>query len=403
MRVVIIGAGQAAAQTIQSLRQGGFDGSISLIGAELAPPYQRPPLSKAFLKGEMAEDRLYLRPLSWYADQKIDVNLGVRAVAVDRAARRVALSDGGRAEYDRLVFATGARPRRLDVPGAELPGIFDLRTIADVEHIRPRLIEGRCVVIIGAGYIGLEAAAVARQMDLDVAVVEMADRVLARVTGPFMSDYYRTIHEKAGVRIMLNARLTAFEQGERTGLRAVLAGGETIEADTVLVGIGILPDTDMAAAAGLEHQDGVVVDEDARTSDPDIFAVGDCTRRPLFPYGRAGRLESVHNAIEQGKQAAAAILGRPRPRPETPWFWSDQYDLKLQIAGLSAGYDDYVVRGDPATGAFAVFYLRDGVLVAVDAVNSPKEFLGSKRLIAEQARPDRARLADVSVDMRDFA
>ncbi len=401
--IVIIGAGQAAAQAIASLRQGGFDGAITLIGDEAALPYQRPPLSKAYMKGEFEESRLYFRPAAWYEDQNIKLTLGQRATAIDRDAGRVRLEDGGGADYDKLIIATGARPRRCPVDGADLKGVHDLRTLADVERIRPQMIKGRKIVIVGAGYIGLEAAAVARQMGLDVTVLEMADRVLARVTSPVISEFYETVHKAEGVDIRTGARLASFKGDNGALAAAVLENGEEIAADLALIGIGILPNAELAEEAGVECRDGIVVDEDARTSDPDIFAAGDCARRPLVHYGRDGRLESVHNAIEQGKLAAAAILGQPRPKEDCPWFWSDQYDLKLQIAGLSAGYDDIVLRGDPASRKFAAFYLKDGVLIAADAVSAAPEFMMAKKMIMAKARPDAAQLADPSVSMKEIA
>lgn len=401
--IVIIGAGQAAAQAITSLRQGGYAGALTLIGDEPALPYQRPPLSKAYMKGEFEESRLYFRPAAWYEDQNVNLVIGQRATAIDRAARRVSLEDGGSAVYDKLIIATGARARKCPVPGAELDSIHDLRTLADVERIRPQMVRERRIVIVGAGYIGLEAAAVARQMGLDVTVLEMAERVLARVTSPVISAFYETVHAGEGVAIRTGARLASLK-GEGGGVAAaVLDDGTEIAADLALIGIGILPNVELAEEAGVECSDGIVVDEDARTSDPDIFAAGDCARRPLVHYGRAGRLESVHNAIEQGKLAAAAILGKARLKEDCPWFWSDQYDLKLQIAGLSQGYDDIVLRGDRAMRKFAAFYLKEGVLIGVDAVNAPPEFMMAKRMIVAKARPDPAQLADQDVSMKEIA
>lgn len=400
--IVIIGAGQAAAQAIASLRQGGYDGAVTLIGDEPALPYQRPPLSKAYMKGEFEESRLYFRPASWYEDQNINLVLGQRVTAIDRAARCVRFEEGGSAAYDKLIIATGARARQCPVAGADLDGIHDLRTLADVGRIRPQMVEGRRIVIVGAGYIGLEAAAVARQMGLDVTVLEMADRVLARVTSPVISEFYETVHTDEGVTIRTGARLASFK-GDSAVAAAMLDDGSEIEADLALIGIGILPNAELAEEAGIECNDGIVVDEDARTSDPDVFAAGDCARRPLVHYGRDGRLESVHNAIEQGKLAAAAILGKPRPKEDCPWFWSDQYDLKLQIAGLSQGHDDIILRGDPASRKFAAFYLKGGVLIAVDAVNAPPEFMMAKRMIVARSMPDPAQLADQTISMKDIA
>ncbi|MEZ5946225.1 MAG: FAD-dependent oxidoreductase [Hyphomonas sp.] len=402
-QIVLIGGGQAAAQAVQSLRSGGYEGGLTLVGDEPALPYQRPPLSKAYMKGEFAEERLYFKPAAWYEDNKVELILSTRVEQIDRTAQCVHLEHGGTLNYDALILCTGSRPRALPARGADLGGIHDLRTLADVERIRPSMVAGRRMVIIGAGYIGLEAAAVARQMGLDVTVLEMADRVLARVTSPIMSAFYENEHRAQGVTILTGARFDHFTGKDGHVTAAMLADGTELPADLVLVGIGILPNVELAKDAGLTIDNGIATDRDARTSDPRIFAAGDCASRPLVHYGRAGRLESVHNAIEQGKLAAAAILGAPRPAEDCPWFWSDQYDLKLQIAGLNQGYDEAVVRGDPETRKFAVFYLRNGTLIAVDAVNSPPEFLASKKLIMSGAKLASGVLADTSTSMKDIA
>lgn len=402
-RIVIAGAGQAAAQAAQSLRAGGYDGVLTLVGDETALPYQRPPLSKAYMKGEFDEERLYFRPAAWYEDNSVDVILGTRATAIDRARQILMLEHGGELGYDALILATGSRPRPLPVPGAELAGVHDLRTLADVERMRSTMLAGRRLLIIGAGYIGLEAAAVARQMGLEVTVLEMAPRVLARVTSPIISAFFAAEHRAQGVTILTEARLAALEgkDGHVTGAR--LGDGTVLPADLVLSGIGILPNDDLAREAGLACTNGILTDRDTRTNDPRIFAAGDCASRPLVHYGRRGRLESVHNAIEQGKLAAAAILGLPRPAEDCPWFWSDQYDLKLQIAGLSQDHDAAILRGDPASRKFAVFYQRNGVVIAADAINSPPEFLTAKKLIMAGAQVAPERLADTSISMKEIA
>lgn len=402
-RVVIIGGGQAAAQACASLRLFGFQGTITLIGEEAALPYQRPPLSKAYMKGELAEERLYFKPAAWYEDQNIETILSMRAIKIDRSAQTVELDHGAIIPYDALIMATGSRPRALPVEGSDLDGVFDLRDLADVERIRPRMIAGRKMVIVGAGYIGLEASAVARQMGLNVTVLEMEERVLARVTSPIMSTFFTEEHTRQGADIRTGARLSSLRGTDGKVTTAILADGTELDADIVLVGIGILPNTELAEAAGIACSNGILTDRDARTNDPRVFAAGDCAARPLVHYGRKGRLESVHNAIEQGKLAAAAIMGRPRPAEDCPWFWSDQYDLKLQIAGLSQGYDETVVRGDPADRKFAVFYLQNGKLIAVDAINSPPEFLASKKLIMTGARLAPETLSDTSQSMKDIA
>lgn len=400
---MVIGGGQAGAQALQSLRQGGYTGALTMIGDEPALPYQRPPLSKAYMKGEMTEERLYFRPAPWYQDQNIEVILSTRATGIDRTNRKVELAHGGHVDYDALIIATGSRPRPLPLKGATLQGVHDLRDLSDVERIRPNMIAGRKMVIIGAGYIGLEAAAVARQMGLEVTVLEMAPRVLARVTSPVMSAFFETEHRAQGVTILTDARLDHLDGTDGKVSAAILADGTRLDADIVLVGIGILPNEELARDAGIACNNGILVDRDARTSDPRVFAAGDCASRPLVHYGRSGRLESVHNAIEQGKLAAAAILGKPRPAEDCPWFWSDQYDLKLQIAGLSQDYDEIVVRGDPKDRKFAAFYLRNGTLIAVDAVNSAPEFLASKKLIMTGAKLAPATLGDTSISMKDIA
>jgi len=397
-RIVIVGAGQAGAQVAFSLRQWGCDGSITIVGDEAFPPYERPPLSKEFLKGELDEERLFFRTAGWYADHSIDLRIGTEAVRIDRE-RGVVVLDGGELAFDALVLATGSRPRPFAVAGANLAGIHEVRTIADTNRLRIAMQPGARMLVVGAGYIGLEVAAVARMLGLEVTVLEAMDRVLARVTGKVMSDFFENEHRSHGVDLRCGARLDAFE-GDSSLTAVRLADGTRLAADVAVVGVGIAPRQQLAETCGIACDDGIVVDRDARTSDPRVFAVGDCARRPLVHYGRNGRLESVHNAIEQGKIAASAILGRPRPAEDVPWFWSNQYDLKLQIAGLGQGHDSIVVRGDPADRKFAAFSLRDGVLLAVDAVNSPMEFMASKVLIAAAARPDPAALRDTGVPMK---
>lgn len=401
-RVVVLGAGQAGAQAIQSLRLLGYEGHITLVGDEAALPYQRPPLSKAYMKGEIGEERLYIKPATWYEDNKVEMLLSQRVEEIDRSAREVRIEHGGHLSYDALIIATGSRPRALTVQGVGLKNVFDLRGLTDVEQIQPKMVPGQKLVIIGAGYIGLEAAAVARQLSLDVTVLELADRVLARVTSPIISEFYQGLHREHGVDIRLGARLQKLKGARGSVTHAVLVGGEEIEADMVLSGIGIVPNVELASGAGLAVKDGIIVDQDARTTDPRIFAAGDCTVRPLAHFERAGRLESVHNAIEQAKLAAAAILSKPRPNIDCPWFWSDQYDIKLQIAGLSQGHDEVVVRGDPSAKKFAAFYLKNGKLIAVDAVNSPPEFLASKKLVMAGAKLAPDTLKNTSINMKDI-
>ncbi|MEO1028311.1 MAG: FAD-dependent oxidoreductase [Pseudomonadota bacterium] len=402
-QIVIIGGGQAGAQAAISLRSGGYGGSITLVGDEPAAPYQRPPLSKAYLKGELEEERLYFRTKDWYAEEHIALELEVSATAIDRSARTVTLSDGRSLPYDALIIATGSRPRPLPLDGADLSGVFELRSLSDVDRLAADMAPGKTITIVGAGYIGLEAAAVARQMGLNVIVLEMADRVLARVTSPIISRFYSDVHSSQGVDIRTGARLMKLVGSDGTVTAAELEDGSRIDTDLVLVGIGILPNQELVANAGIACENGILVDRDARTSDPRVFAAGDCTARPLVHYGRRGRLESVHNAIEQGKLAAAAILGQARPNEDVPWFWSDQYNLKLQIAGLSTNYDEAVLRGDPDSHRFSVFYLKDGTVIAVDAVNSPPDYMVGKKLIAAAAKLAPATLRDTSVSMKEIA
>lgn len=403
-RIVIVGAGQAAAQAAQSLRQGGHNGPITMLGDETAPPYQRPPLSKAYLSGAMGLERVILKPRATWEEERVELVTGVTVTAIDRANRTVTTNEGEAHGWDTLILATGSRVRRIACPGAELDSIHYLRTVADVDGLRASLTPGRNLVVVGGGYIGLEVAAVARKAGLDVTVVEAAERVLARVTTPEVSAFYEDLHRAAGVTMMTGAALSAFEGHDGAVTAVLLSDGTVLPADLVLVGIGIVPNSELAGAAGLAAGNGIETDRDARTSDPAIFAVGDCASRPLVHYGdRRGRLESVHNALEQAKLAAAAILGLPRPVEETPWFWSDQYDVKLQIAGLSAGAANTVLRGDPAARRFAAFHLdANDRLLAVDAINSPPEFVVGKQIIARHGRVAPARLADMSVSMKEI-
>jgi 3-phenylpropionate/trans-cinnamate dioxygenase ferredoxin reductase subunit len=395
---VIVGASHASVQAIDTLRREGHTGPIVLVGDEPYLPYNRPPLSKKFLSGEMERERLLLRSPEYYEQHQVDTRLGVRVTAIDRADQRLRLSDGGELRYDQLLLCIGSRPRLLEAPGYDLPGIHSLRTIADVEAIRADLAGAKQMVVVGAGYIGLEAAASARHLGLDVTVLEMADRPLNRVVAPEMSTFYTRRHEHEGVRILCNTSVTAFEGEGR--VQAVRCGERDIPADIVIVGVGIVPEVALAAAAGIRCENGIVVDEQCRTSDPNIYAAGDCTFHPSVRYGRRVRLESVDNAVEQARVSAATLCGKPARHEHVPWFWSDQFDVKLQIAGLSQGYDQTVVRGDPDSGKFALYYLASGELLAVDAVNSPKDFMTGKKWIAERKRPDPARLADPATDLK---
>lgn len=401
--VVIVGAGHAGGNAAALLRQYGFEGRVVLVGDEPVPPYHRPPLSKAYLKGEADLERLWLKPRQFYDDQRIELKLGASAQALDCASHTLALSNGTTLHYSKLILATGSTPRALTLPGHDLAGIVALRSLADADVLRERVKPGERLVVIGAGYIGLEAAAAARQLGHEVTVLEAAPRVLGRVTGETVSTFYENLHRAQGVDLRLNAKIEAFvgEHGKLTGVQ--LAGGEIVPATLALVGIGITPNVALAQEAGIACVNGIQVDEDARTSDPDVFAIGDCASRPLAHYSRTERLESVHNAVEQAKLAASAIVGKPRPACDAPWFWSDQYDLKLQTVGLHEGYDETVVRGDPAARRFAVYYLKNGALLAVDAVSSMPDFLCGKKLVGSGKPLDVAALRDPGTDLGKFA
>ncbi len=401
-RLIIVGAGQAAAQAVQTLSQNDYRGTITVIGDEPHLPYQRPPLSKKYLAGELARERLAIRPATFYEQRGVDLQLGRHVEQVDLDDRRVLLSGGESLHYDRLLLATGSRVRTLALPGATLDGIYTLRRIDDADRIGAALEPGRRLVVIGAGYIGLEVAAVARTRGLHVTVLEAADRVMSRVVSPDVSAFYESLHSAAGVEFHLGCAIEAFA-GQQRVAGVVTAGGAVHACDCVVVGIGIEPVTELAARAGLACNDGIIVDAQARTSDPQVFAAGDCTRHPNEIYARDVRLESVHNAIEQGKTAALSALGRPHDYVQVPWFWSDQYDVKLQIAGLSQGYDAVALRGDPSTRSFAACYLRAGRLIAVDAVNRPKDFVAGKRLIADGGELDVERIADISIELEQLA
>jgi 3-phenylpropionate/trans-cinnamate dioxygenase ferredoxin reductase component len=380
--IVIVGAGQAAAQLIQSLRQGGCKDPIRLIGDEPYAPYQRPPLSKKFLTERPPAETLYFRPESFWATQGVTTDFGVPVHAIDRANKRVALREG-EAAYDTLFLSTGTRARDLPLPGANLDGVFSLRRIDDVRRLRGPLDAAKRVVIVGGGYIGLEVAAVARGEGRDVTVLEAEERVMKRVTSPVISSFMQDFHRGRGVDIRLGARLAAIEGGA-TVAQVKLADGQMLPADLVLLAVGAKPNDDLAAEAGLACQDGIVVDEQGRTSDGAIHAAGDCTRFPSRRYGRNLRLECVQNAIDQAKAVAADILGKPQPYDPVPWFWSDQYELKLQMAGLSEGYDDARTVGDVSAARFSVEYRRNGRLIAVDAVNDGRAYMSGRKRIAEE-------------------
>jgi 3-phenylpropionate/trans-cinnamate dioxygenase ferredoxin reductase subunit len=385
--IVIVGAGQAAAQLCLSLRAGAFAGRIVMIGAERFAPYQRPPLSKKFLTERRAPDTLLLRPQALWRDQGVELVLGETVSALDIGAKTLSVLDAEQRSraiaYGTLVLATGTRARHLPVPGVNLAGVFSLRAIDDVARLRPALDAARRVIIVGGGYIGLEVAAVMRAEGRDVILLEAEDRLLKRVTGLSISAFFETLHRERGVDIRLKARLAeVIGEGSVSGVR--LADGTVVPADVVLLAVGAQANDDLARGAGIACQDGVLVDVLARTSVPDVYAIGDCTRFPSGRFGRHIRLESVQNAIDQAKAAAGAILGAPQPYDPVPWFWSDQYEIKLQMAGLSDGHDAADLVGDRAAPRFSVEYRRDGKLIAVDAVNDARAHMMSRRRIAEE-------------------
>jgi 3-phenylpropionate/trans-cinnamate dioxygenase ferredoxin reductase subunit len=402
--VVIVGAGHAGGTAAALLRQYGHAGPITLVGDEPIAPYQRPPLSKAWLKGEADADSLALKPTEFYPENNIDFRPSVTAYKLDRGAKTVALSDGTTVGYDVLILATGARAIALPIEGADLKSILFLRTAAHAEALKAQVGPGKKLAVVGGGYIGLEVAASGRALGADVVVLEREPRILARVACGTLSDFFQGYHEKHGVRFELGATAAAFvgKDGHVSGVK--LADGRVIDCDAVVVGVGAHPNDELAKDAGLDCARGVVVDLDARSvTDPAVFAIGDVAHRPMPIYDRMFRMESVPNALEQAKQVASAITGRPRPTGECPWQWSDQFDLKLQIAGYAFDVDEILVRGDPATAKFAVFHLKGDQVQSVEAINSPPEFMMGKQLILSRKPVNKAKLADPSVSMKEVA
>jgi 3-phenylpropionate/trans-cinnamate dioxygenase ferredoxin reductase component len=402
-QIVIVGAGQAAVQAVDTLRRRGFTGKLTLIGEEAWLPYQRPPLSKKFLSGALERERLLIRSAPYFAEHSVTTHLGRRVTDIAPRARHVRLDDGVVVPYDALLLATGSRPRRLAIPGGDLEGVHYLRTIADAERIRASSASGGRLVIVGGGYIGLEVAATARELGMEVTVLEMTGRLMSRVTCPEVSAFYAAEHGRHGVAIRCNETLRALHGDARSGrVRAVLTEqGNEYPADMVIVGVGVVPADELAKAAGLECENGIVTEAHCRTSDEAIYAAGDCASHLNRQFGRHLRLESVDNAFEQGTTAALNLIGNETLHDKLPWFWSDQFDLKLIIVGISHGYDTVVMRGSPATRSFCACYLRDGELIAIDSVNSPKDQMAARKLIAAHARPHPDKLADPGVALKD--
>jgi 3-phenylpropionate/trans-cinnamate dioxygenase ferredoxin reductase subunit len=396
--IVIIGAGHAAGQAAASLRQAKFEGSITIIGDEAHVPYQRPPLSKQYLAGTQVADKVYLRAEKFYVDKDIQLMLDTRATQIDPGTKTINLDNGETIAYEKLLISTGSRPRKLSTEGSDLSGIHYLRTMDDVDGIRADVKPGANLVIVGGGYIGLEVAAVGIELGMNVHVLEMEERILQRVTTPEMSAYYHKLHSDRGVHIHTQTGVTGFSGNGK--VEKVLCGDESFAADIVIVGIGIIPNIEIAEEAGIHCDNGIVVDDHCCTSDPDIYAAGDCTNHPNPLMNKRLRLESVPNAMDQARVSTANMLGDDKVYAAIPWFWSDQYELKLQMVGFSADGDSQVLRGDMENHQFAIFYLKDGKVVAADAVNSPKEFMLCKQLVGKPADP--AQLADPETDLKSL-
>ncbi len=401
--VLIVGAGHGGAQAAVSLRQNGFEGSIALLGEEPVLPYERPPLSKEYLSRDKGFDRILIRPEAFWLDRKIDLLLGIRAERCDPARHVVELQDRTKIGYGKLIWATGGAPRRLACEGHDLEGIHSVRRLEDVDRMMAELEAVRHVVVVGGGFIGLEAAAVLAKFGKSVTVVEALDRVLARVAGEPLSRFYEAEHRAHGVDIRLNAVVQCItgEAGRVTGV--TLADGSHLNADMVVVGIGIVAAVAPLLAAGAAGVNGIDVDEFCRTTVPDVYAIGDCaTHSNSFAAGARIRLESVQNANDQAITAAKSIAGTPAPYSAVPWFWSNQYDLRLQTIGFNLGFDGYVVRGDPESRSFSVVYLREGRVIALDCVNAAKDYVQGKALVLAGTRADRTSLADATISLKSL-
>ncbi|HEY8358245.1 MAG TPA: FAD-dependent oxidoreductase [Ramlibacter sp.] len=405
MNLLIVGAGHAGSELAVAARNGGWTGGITLLGEETALPYHRPPLSKAYLTGKSDAEAIALRPRSVYESANIDLRFGARMEAIDRVGHRISLADGSSLPYDKLALCTGGRPRPLacaGLPGIGAANLLYLRTMGDADAIRARLREGSRLVVIGGGYVGLEVAASARALGAHVTLLEAQPRVLARVAGAEVSAFYEAVHREAGVDLRTGVMVEGVEMAGDEIASVLCAGGERLPADLVVAGLGMLVNVEAARAAGLAQEGGIPVDEFSCTVDPDIVAAGDCTLQQSAHYRRELRLESVPNALEQARVAAAWLCGKPKPPTAIPWFWSDQYDLKLQMAGLSQGHERCILRGDPAKRSFSAFYLHGDRLLAVDAVNRPAEFMLAKKLLGQGCIAHSERLSDETVPLKEL-
>lgn len=399
--IVVIGSGQAAIQTVISLKRNEFTGSIKVIGEEDHLPYQRPPLSKDFLLEEYKPERVSLKKKEFYEENGVDLILGKRAESIDTILKEITLSDENKIRYDQLIIATGSRVRKLNVPGSDKKGIYYLRDLDDANALKQRLKKNKKMVIVGAGYIGLEVASVAASLGVEVTVIEMANRVMNRTVDPMISSYYQKLHESHGVKIHLDNGLKAFEGGD--SVNAVLCSdGLMLEADLVVIGAGVLPNQEIAIEAGLECNNGIMVNEFGETSTAHVYACGDCTNHPNKGLNTRLRLESVHNAMEQSKTVANTIMGNKEPYDQVPWFWSDQYDHKLQLVGISGDHDEVVMRGLESEQKFLLFYLKNSELIAVNAINSSKEFLICRKLVANKVKISSDVIKDQSVNLNDL-
>ncbi len=399
--LVVVGGGQAGIQCIASLRKEGYSGSITLIGEENHLPYQRPPLSKGFLSGATANDRLYLKKLEFFQENSIQLNLGVTAKKIDRENCLVHLSDNKTIGYDKLVLATGSRVRKLNFPGSNLDGINYLRGIDDATLLKDGLLKSKNLVIVGAGYIGLEVAAVATEFDIKITVIEMADRVMNRTVDPIISKYYEKLHTNNGIKFILNESLEKVD-GNNTVEHVICSGGSSIQADILVIGAGVIPNVELAEESGLSCENGISVDQYGQTEDMKVFACGDCTNHPNEKLNRRLRLESVHNAMEQSKTVASSIMGKKTAYNQIPWFWSDQYDHKLQIVGLSGDHDEVLMRGSQEESKFMLFYLKEEEIIAIDAVNNPKEFLICRKLVENKVKISPEDILNQSKNLNDL-